>query len=367
MKNKVLPSHLIDADITQLTKLFFELEYNSEDSLYTQIMMAYYLNDTKKLKRLNDTVKASSFLNVFCLSRIAILENKNYEIENIDIYMSSPYIGDLYFAMALIAAQQGNHIQVKNNFLNAYNFYTKIGATKKALTAQMNTITAEGNIHLEKRLLANYIESVEKLIEHNSITSAANICVNIADEFHKVGAQRSAYLYNEKALKILKDQKNTLQYAQALTHLCESMFCLGQNINANKILDELHSYDFIEIKEATKAIENVYLYKKNTINEDHLTMAWKIRLEKKDPPALLGEVSDQLIHLLANGPSEFEEILQELYPNIDELDARNRLTTLVSRINKKVDGLIIFNQNSQHFTLSNNEKIVFATQESLSC
>ncbi|MFG1499033.1 hypothetical protein ABMA70_02405 [Halobacteriovorax sp. XZX-3] len=366
MSITIHPSHLIDADIAQLTKLFFELEYKSEDSLYTQIMMAYYLNDKTKLQRLQNEVKPNSFLHVFCLCRIAILENKSYEIENIEIYKNSPYIGDLYFALALIAAQQDNHIQVKNNFLNAYNCYTKIGANKKALTAQMNTITAEGNIDLRKRLLANYIESVDKLIEHESITSAANICVNIADEFHKIGAQRSAYRYNEKALMILTDQKNTLQYAQALTHLCESMFCLGQNINANKVLDELQCYDFIEIKEAIKAIENVYLNKNNTINKAQLTMAWRIRLEKKTSPYLLGEISDQLIHLLAYGPCDFKEIIEEIYPNTDEIDARNRLTTLVSRINKKIEGLIIFDQKNQLFSLSNNEKIIFATQESLS-
>ena len=365
MRNSIHPSHLIDADIGELTKLLFEVEYQSEEFNYIQIMMAYYLNDIVKLKRMQATLTKKSFLDVFTKARIAILENSSYQIDHIEVFKNSPFIGDLYFAIALIAAQQENHLAVKNNFLNAYHSYSKIGALKKALNAQMNTITAEGNIDIRKRLLSNYIEAVDKLITQKSFTSAANVCVNIADEFHKIGAQRSAYRYLEKALNLLKDQKNTLQYAQALTHLCETQFCLDQKLNAKNTLEELHRYEFNEIRESSKAIENLYLNGKNKLNNDHLTTAWKIRLKEESKVSLLGETSDQLIFLLAHGPIHFDEIINKLYQNIGEIDAKNRLTTLVSRINKKEEGLIRFDQEGQSFILSNNEKIEFATKESI--
>ncbi len=365
MRNSIKPSHLIDADIGQLTKLFFEVEYHSEDFNYIQIMMAYYLNDLAKLKRIQDTLTKDSFFDVFLKARIAILENSSYQIKSIDNFRDSPYLGDLFFAMALIAAQKEDHLAVKDNFLMAHHSYMKIGAQKKALNAQMNTITAEGNIDIRKRLLSNYIEALDILIKRGSYTSAANICVNIADEFHKVGAQRSAFRYLEKALKLLEDQNNTLQYAQALTHLCETQFCLNQKLNAMKTLKELHRYEFKEIKESTKAIENIYLNGKNKINNDSLTTAWRIRLNRTTAVNLLGEISDQLILLLAHRPYHFSELIDQLYPSIDEIDAKNRLTTLISRINKKDDGLIQFDQEAQTYTLSNNEKIEFASKESI--
>lgn len=355
MNQRLLPSHLIDADVSELTKFFFNVEKESEESNYIQIMLAYYFNDTKKLKRIRKGLCDDSFMCTLANVRIAILENHDIELTN---RYKSPYLGDLYFGLALIAAKNDNHHLVKDYFHQAYNSYIIVGANKKALNARMNTITAQGNIDTSKRLLANYIESLDYLIDSNSLTSAANICSNIADEFYKIGALRSSYRYCEKSLELIKDQRNTLQYAKSLAHFCEAQFNLNQKTNAIKSLKELKKYTFPEVLELINIIENRYMDSNHIINESSLSPAWKTRLNLKDP-SQLGEVSDTLVLHLASGDKDIEDLAKVVYPNTDLFDAKNRLTTLVSRLNKKSQGLVIFNQENQTYYLSNNEKLIF--------
>lgn len=367
MYQNLSPGQLIDSDVSDLVRLQFLFNEDSDELKYIQIMIAYYLNDIAKLERYSkDLTNESSEENIFftlCKLRLAILKKTNLNPDTIDIshLQKSPYLGDVYFCLALICAAEEKHQLVKDNFLAAYKQYTRVGAIKKSLNARMNTITAEGNIDINKRLLANYLESVDILIDAQSNTSAANILVNISDEFYKIGALNSSYQYISQAIKILGKQPNTIQYYEALSHLCETLFQMKQLTKAKEVLTEIKKANFFEIQELIKVIESNHLNICHEINQKNLSPAWKIRHNNSDIPShkILGATADSLVNLLAHKEAKIVEITEALYPNIDEYDARNRLTTMISRINKSYPNLIIFDSSRQSFKLSHNEPLQF--------
>ena len=192
----------------------------------------------------------------------------------------------------------------------------------------------EGNINNKNKLLSDYIKLAQRSLELSAIDTYANTCMNIADEFFKIGAVKLAYDYITQCISALQNQPQSHQLNEAQTMLLEILYTLNRNQEADRLLEELSKVGNDETLEALKVIKYRHKQQRDTlINTKKLTPPWKQKYYAKKI-GCLGDVSNQLICLLAQGPVDKDSLCIELYHGVDFGDADNRLTTLISRINR---------------------------------
>ncbi len=350
-------TELFDCNYASLIKYYPLFKFGSEQSIYTKIMKAYYQNNTSYLRKISASTSCE-FLTEFCLFRLKMI-TRNFSEEEIEHSFKNeydgPWKGEINFCKGLALYRIGSFVKAQKYFLVAYKEYKKYEVSKKSLLSLSNAITMEGNINNKNRLLSDYIKLAQRSLELSAIDTYANTCMNIADEFFKIGAVKLAYDYITQCISALQNQPQSHQLNEAQTMLLEILYTLNRNQEADRLLEELSKVGNDETLEALKVIKYRHKQQRDTlINTKKLTPPWKQKYYAKKI-GCLGDVSNQLILLLAQGPVDKDSLCIELYHGVDFGDADNRLTTLISRINRCQASLILWDNGK--YQLSHNNSV----------
>ncbi len=350
-------NQLFDSNYATLIRYYPVFEESSEQFIYTKVMKAYYQNDIFLLDKIASNI-SNKFLKEFCRFRMKMItrELSEKDVEKSFVHgISEKWKGEISFCKGLALYRLGSYEKAQVFFLVAYKEYQKFGVPRKSLLSLSNAIIMEGNIDNQNRLLSDYIKLAQMAHEIEAVDTYANTCMNISDEFFKVGAVKLAFEYINKCINSLKNQPRSHQLNEAETMLVEILFTLKRNQEAEQLLKELEQVGNDETLEALKVVELRHKAKnKSFVDLNKLTPPWrqKYKFGKVD---CLGDVSNHLIKLLAVEPVRKEFLLEELYPGVDIGDADNRLTTLISRINKVQKPFIEWNNGK--YQLTHNESV----------
>ena len=359
---------LVNLSYNQLLLRRVKFKDRSPEDLYARLMCAYYQNEPSKLEVVEDIIKNASnledqelLLKVCSFRRKMLSVSLNIEDANelIKAGINSSWSGDIYFCAALGMYKISEYVLAKDLFIKSYRLLNEQGASRKALLAKQNAITMEGNIHPENRLIGDYQNLIKEAKHLDASDVVANACLNISDEFYKIGAINVALKVINEGLKALVGHSLTHQEKEALLLKTEILCALDRKKEAKELLNLLNHDSNEEIVNALKVIEKRHYGKNTTIEVSKLSPPWRVKLEGYQSIQKLGRLEEAVVELLSTTPSTIYEIAGHLYGNVDEGDAANRASTLISRINKKQPNLIKFESELKTYCLSDNEKIVF--------
>ena len=363
---------LVNLSYNQLLLRRVKFKDRSPEDLYARLMCAYYQNEPLKLIVVEDIIKsATPFENKELLLKLCIFRKKMLNIcvtiedanELIEAGINSSWSGDIYFCAALGMYKISEYVLAKDLFIKSYGLLNDQGASRKGLLAKQNAITMEGNIQPENRLIGDYQDLIKEAKQIDASDVVANACLNISDEFYKIGAYDVALSVINEGLKALVGHSLTHQEKEALLLKAEILSALDRKKEAKELLNLLCHDSNEEIVNALKVIEKRHYGKNSAIDVNKLSPPWRVKLEGYKDIQKLGRLEEAVVELLSTTPSTIYEIAGHLYENVDEGDAANRASTLISRINKKQPTLIKFESELKTYCLSDNEKIEFQKGE----
>jgi tetratricopeptide (TPR) repeat protein len=358
---------LIGCSYIELLRIRPLLNYNSTDEIYARLMCAYYQNDHHKIDRIFNQVQdvlpidIRDFFNEFIIFRRDMIlgDLSKEQILNLTIYIDPTWLGEVNFCAGLGAYKIKEFKIAKELFIKSSNTLRSQGIEKKSLLARLNAITMEGNIDNRNKLICAYLKYICECISCGAVDTIANAYLNIADEFYKMGAFNTAFEFCTKSLEQLRNQRNTHQEGEAHALKIEILCGLDRKKEAKEMMCELKRDMSTELIEALKVIELRHFEGNSSeIDIDQLSPPWKAKVKGYLNISKLGPLEDQAVALLGAGEVKLNDLAMTLYPGVDEGDSHNRVTTLFTRINKKVDNLIIYNSKSGMYELSYNRPLM---------
>ena len=362
-------NHLIEANISELIFMRPYLIKKSFLDYYCQIMEAYYLNNEIKLSRLCITLSKMEDSNFRLLDKFAFYRKKMLrcdvsEKDSLQLIIKGNNTlldGEIHFCTALGLYRIKKFELAKKLFSKAYILFADQGIVKKSLLSMLNVITTEGNINNKYFLISSYHYYIEHCLKFGACEGVANAYYNIANEHLKMGTNYSAYKYCELSIGYLKSVTTTYQMNESLLLKLDILYFLGRIKEANILTSQLERDNNIQILCALKVIQwrhcNKSPLEKSLVS--YLSSPWKARIIKPIKRKPFGKVEDILIDYLSIKKRNYRDIINYIYPNVNEDNALNRLTTIVTRINYKYKKMIIHDVKNDFYFLSNNQLIIF--------
>ncbi|OUR95817.1 hypothetical protein A9Q84_15055 [Halobacteriovorax marinus] len=353
---------LIGCEYGELISLRPLLQVDSLEDFYTKAMCAYYQNDSLKLTRIKNELKEIDqseevrVLSALLLFRIEMIQQVVTKEKIIELCkLSHPsWNGEIYSCAALALYSLGEFKQSQEYFIQSANSHREQGIESKAFRIEMNAVTMEGNIDPSNRLLFVYHDFATRALKAQQPVAAANAYLNIARELYHIRALNMAYKYCQLSLELDPQQSATLLENSPKALLIYILCGLGR---AKEALTLLESFQ-VDQNLVYKMIKYIYFEGElGDIDLEQISPLWKLRLNDGKVDSKFGALENEAIDYLSKSARELGEIAFKLYPEIDEGDAINRATTLFSRINKKVSGLIILCPKSSKYKLSFNEPL----------
>ncbi len=331
---------VIESSPTELkTHLVGDIDPDLEQ--YARVLLAYRFGNTLELKKLIPTIKT---LQIKALAELRLqVRERNIlslsTVENMTSVVSPLWLGEFYYVLAMAFEVKQDHNQTKNYFLKSYLEFTKIGFTKKAVKALLNSTAAESRLYPDGKYIPDYqfiLENAMSVKEH-SVASIA--LTNISREYQKFGALNVALEYCDRALDLVRAEEGTQQYDLIVAHRAHLLTQLDRHHEVEICIEHLKTSEFLEVKAALEVIQKLTPSK-------NLLPTWAERVNETEALEF-GELEETLMQFLANGPKTRSEIIQKLYGDkADPSALENRFFNLLNRIKKKCPGLIYSSRNT---------------------
>lgn len=366
-------SSWVDFSYHQLLRRRVLAVKGSSEDFYARMMCAYYQNEPAKLGAVLLDLKShkhfpdQNLLELVCEFRAGMLDisiTKDMANQLILLAEGASWSGDVYFCAALGMYKISDFKFAKELFVNAYRDLKFQGANKKALLAKQNAITMQGNIDPTNRHIRDYFSLINEAKGFEAADVIANAYLNIADEFYKMGAINCAYKNIEESLNSLKGHSYTHQENEALLLKAEILAAMDRKGEAKSLLNELERDSNEEVIQGVKVILLRHFDgSQDGIEQAKLSPPWKAKLDGYRNISKMGTLEDRALEVLAKSPMGLMELAGIIYPGVDEGDAQNRTTTLLTRINKKVKELVLFDAKKKIYKISHNEQINFEDED----
>ncbi len=348
---------LIEANLNEIIEAMMFKDLSDFEKAFAQIQIFYLQSQIDKLKNLNFEDSNLSPFELMYLTelksiRIALRE-KTLTKQQIQSFISissreSPYKGDSLFVAAMGFETINDQIAAKQMYQLAAQELNAIGAYRKALKAFHNFVAAESRIHPESNNTVEWHMIYKKARKLKDRVCAASALNNLAREYQIMGSFKTALKYSTKALSLMGENKNTLNYFLTLLNHTHILFDLNSRSDALVAADEILASSHIEIKSALMVLAEKYQFNLNQKTLDHpvLLPTWQERL--KSSPKLdmyLTDLESKVIDLLSKQKATKHDLIELLYgQNIDYESAENRLKNLLNRLRKKIPDKILFSE-----------------------
>lgn len=252
---------------------------------------------------------------------------------------------------------------------SAYEFGVA-GLPKRSLRAQFNAVTAESKINSEKRFIVDYHYVIQRSTELG-VSDLAGICANnISREYQLIGALGPALKYSNQAVEILQRSFfGSINYYLALVHRCHLYLQLENWKKAFSDYEEALASPFPEIKSSLDAL-NIFMNPEKekqrmcqSSSSEHFTFSWHERVsvfKKQIVANKLTDLEGKLIFILSKAPRTYHELIESMYEdNLDFESKYSRLRVLLTRIRKKLPGVIDLIDGKYQLTLNEPELLRF--------
>ncbi|MGZ3774844.1 MAG: hypothetical protein ACXVCY_06520 [Pseudobdellovibrionaceae bacterium] len=292
--------------------------------------------------------------------------------------------GEVCLVKGIVAYQSGHMLEGMQNYSLAKDYFSKSGHKDKELLAWYNNLI--GDTHITERPLQEALQMfrpLESQAERFSQQRILGLVRRQKSYFYKEQSKYNAALLEaERGLSALELSCATSDYHLGLLNICEILLELQRPLDAEKYFEMIlfpldkrvqFPFAFIESRLRNKKIDLScqeqscphFLYRFNRWNKlvNEKSPANGSIMDEEDS-LIIKEIDDdsieivfnktshvmkksvlefKLIENLAIGPHPKSLLCEKLWPeysDIEHLD--NRLHRLVSRINKKIDGLILY-------------------------
>ncbi len=240
--------------------------------------------------------------------------------------------GEIAMLLATFEAGRQDFKAAKRLFEFAAVELASAGIIRKSLRAQMNVLVCESHFTPNQNLFAKYHDLYRQAVRRDRReTIVATTCLlNISREYQRVGAWLAALKYCNRALIMFERQMGELNYYLTLVHRAEILIALERFVEARVDLDTASLSPFPEVLKAIEAIEA----KMQSTKQERLSNA---------PVIKLSSLEEKLLGLLARGPRERIEIVDEIYgERLDHETKQNRFKSLIGTLRKKFPDLVVF-------------------------
>lgn len=288
--------------------------------------------------------------------------------------------GEVYLVKGITRYQAGKMTEGMNDYLTAKKYFEKSGHKDKELMAWYNHLI--GGTHVSDRPLRDYLQifrDIEVEAEKYSQNRILGLVRRQKSYFYKEHRKFHAALHEaERSIPYLELYCAASDYHLGLLNISEILIEIEQKNEAKKYYEMIlqpidkrvqFPFAFIEARlfdkdvDTTNIIQScphfVYRYElwRTAISVSDKVENKLVLIDKDDSVqiqfngkilALKKNVLEfKLIEILASGPHSKNLICEKLWPeysDVHHLD--NRLHRLISRVNKKIDGLILYSDKS---------------------
>lgn len=351
---KTLPE-VLDMDLEDLTRLHLRREDRSTLlGFYASALRHYLEGDVASLKaamaRL-DAVQASveekKILRLLFKARVeirsrAVKEDTLTALE-LAVRTAGDWRGELHFVAALAYEAHERTKEASLAYQKAVTELEDIGAKKKAVKAMLNHVAAENLLQPKKRFLTQYqhVYALAKKAKNHSTAGMA--LLNIADDYHELGAHRLSLSHINRALAHLERQKQGRSYFLALAQRALVLHDLGRDEEGRLDFEALLASPFADLEGVRQTLDEIYAAR-TAAPDKEMPAPWRGKsLELKTLREKLGDMEQRLLQFVASEPREKMDIILHLYG--DKLSPEvleRRFHNTLARIKKKCPGLIVF-------------------------
>jgi tetratricopeptide (TPR) repeat protein len=325
-------------------------------NFYADVLLAHFTSNVPALRSLSVRMEKLAkqdpewkFLYELCVLRLA-LHSEHPPLTVAETRYPHPlWSGERAFVLGAIEIRHGRWPSAAKLFDQAQALYREGGAAKKALRAEQNAhaARAESQNDREKVLhgLSRMLESARALKDW----SVAGFTLhNMSIEYQRLGLISEAVRSSRKALKFLeRAEEHSQMHAQAIAQLVDVLLESGKNSAAATYWEALQSFHHHSAVELNDMLEQKYMGAPPpedgwTEGWRHLPPAWRAKLKAGSP--LCHEVTSgeaAIVRKLISSALTPEELMRALYgPRISISTARKRLSTLLTRLRKRIPGSI---------------------------
>ncbi|MCM2277676.1 MAG: hypothetical protein NDJ89_06330 [Oligoflexia bacterium] len=328
--------------------------------VYRDVLLAFLRGDSERLRSECDRIRvlphSPEFLLPLACLRLS-LQARDPDSAQLESLISLADRSGEWRGEILIACGHGYELRgelgkAKEIYLKASEALLSAGFERKALRAYINSVAMEGQLHPEKKLLAEFHSISRQARKLREFRSCGIALSNIAREYRNIRALDTALKYANHAVRYLKKELGTLYYYKALTNRCHILYEMDRVREAQIDFEEARHADFPEIKAALQVIEQLLNPTAEIeIAEKDLLPLWRERLKEgrihtrsacKLSRRKLGELEEALIKRISEKPADKFELIEFLYGNNADFHALEaRLKSLLSRIRRKCPGLLL--------------------------
>jgi len=355
--------NIIQANLEELSSL--RLILNLEDPLgfYAQILFAYLKGDVQALGQLvsmsETKPKEEPYLLINVIARMRlntrrrILDTELIStlLNRIHALSDDLWKGEIYFVLAYAYETAEQHESAKSYYKLAAAFLGSQGANRKAAKAEFNYVAADSCIQPDKkRLIADYYFAFKKCRRVREYGMAGAALNNISREYFRMGAHKIALKFSKRALQLLERDFGTIHYYLAVLHQAHVLIALERKSEAQLLMEHARASEFPEIKAGLAVLDGAVSRKLGEMKDYKCdlipTWAERLKTQKKGSSRkILGDLENQLIELLLDGPKHKFEIMDSVYGTRLDFETReNRFKMLMSRFRRKHPGLICLDQ-----------------------
>lgn len=358
---------ILDSSLPELEVIVSSIEISSLKD-YARILISYFKKDVVELRRivenLNDTKDKFCSLEEFELIkrlselRLAI---RNGEVKweyihrlksltrLINPSLLSLWEGEIYIVIGFALSEINQLRKSSYYYKKSINGFEAIGAYKKQIRAIHNFAATISCLDKTKYVLKEYLFVYRQAYKFQAFDYAALALANLAHEYQNLGLMRLADKYSKKAILLVENNQNSLQYYLVLLQRAHILIDLGKISFAQDLLDRCQNSPFSEIQGGllimNSIIKQTPLFKDNQFENIIVLPGWKERYKlsmkrkkKEIKPTFLEE---KLIFLLSIRNRTMHEIIFKLYGSKIELEhTKNRFFVMLNRIDKKFPHLI---------------------------
>lgn len=335
-------NQVIEFSIKELRE-FCISQVNSEFAEYAEVLLAYMSGDADFFKGLSKI--SEEYSELVKLRRDIILGQVDFEkdfktvLDRLDITLKGEYA----FIVAQAYGKNDYHREAYDWYCLAYASLKKIGAFKKAVKTLLNLVATKSRIDAHKNYILDYQYVADQALEYDCKVVAGICLLNISVEQRKFGAYELSLESIHQALEYLKEDKGADHFFTALVHRCHLFIDLGNYQMAILDYQKVKMSNFPHIKEASVVIKQL-LGDREQYTFDHLEPIWKERLISKNSTSAkikLTKTEKLLISILSEKEQSKEDLIEQIYGEIDWEAGENRFRMLISRLNRKHKGIII--------------------------
>jgi tetratricopeptide (TPR) repeat protein len=325
-------------------------------NLYADVLLCHLTADASGLRALcARTEKIATqfpqwaFLYEICLLRLALHTPESPPALSETRPPHPLWAGERAFVRGAIEIQHGRWTRAAKLYDEAEQFYLSGGAPKKALRAQQNAHAARAETQPDRAKVLQGLERMLRRARALKDWSVAGFTLhNMSIEYQRLGLSTDARGASRKAIKFLtRAEEHGQMHAQALAQLIDVLLEAGKYTEGNALWDVLHAFNHPAAGELTGMLEQKYMGAPPpedgwTEGWRHLPPAWRSKLNPSSP--LCHEVTSgeaAIVRKLISTALTPEELMRAVYgPRIPIASARKRLSTLVSRLRKRIPGSI---------------------------